>query len=135
MSNRKKTDEKQDKVIEQFQKNQKATTSGLEDLAMLQQLPETPTQSSKLPVDYSPTMMEKTPQLQSNLDGGFTSNELQTFMEYKLYSPSDVFKAVKDKKLDWDHYNGQITKLLKQIGREKGGLSKGVKAREKNAEK
>ena len=28
----KKTDEKQDKVIEQFQKNQKATTSGLEDL-------------------------------------------------------------------------------------------------------
>ena len=80
-------------------------------------------------------MMEKTPQLQSDLDGGFTSNELQTFMEYKLYSPSDVFKAVKDKKLDWDHYNGQITKLLKQIGREKGGLSKGVKAREKNAEK
>ena len=36
----KKTDEKQDKVIEQLQKNQKAITSGLEDLAMLQQLPE-----------------------------------------------------------------------------------------------
>ena len=99
MSNRKKTDEKQDKVIEQLQKNQKAITSGLEDLAMVQQLPETPTQSSKLPVDYSPTMMEKTPQLQSNLDGGFTSDELQTFMEYKLYSPSDVLMAVKDKKL------------------------------------
>ena len=54
----KKTDEKQDKVIEQLQKNQKAITSGLEDLAMLQQLPEQ-AQTSKLPVDYKPAMMAK----------------------------------------------------------------------------
>ena len=131
----KKTDEKQDKVIEQLQKNQKAITSGLEDLAMLQQLPETPTQSSKLPVDYSPAMMEKSPKLQSNLDGGFTSDELQTLMAHNLYTPSNVLMGVKDKTLDWDNYNWQITQLLKEIGREKGGLSKGVKAREKNAEK
>ena len=51
--------EKQDKVIEQLQKNQKAITSGLEDLPMLQQLPETSSQTSKLPVDYKPAMMEK----------------------------------------------------------------------------
>ena len=130
----KKTDEKQDKVIEQLQKNQRALTSGIEDLALLQQLPETPTQSSKLPVDYSPAMMETTKH-QSNLDVGFTPDELQTLMAYKLYTPSDVFKAVKDKKLDWDDYDDKIGKLLKEIGREKGGLSKGVKAREKNAEK
>ena len=131
----KKTDEKQDKVIEQLQKNQKALTSGLEDLAMLQQLPETSTQTSKLPVDYKPAMMEKSPKLQSNLDGGFSSDEMQTLMAYNLYAPSDVFKAVKDQKLDWDNYSKQITQLLKQIGREKGGLSKGPKAKEKNVEK
>ena len=109
-------------------------TSGFEDLALLQQLPETPTQSSKLPVDYSPAMMETTKH-QSNLDVWFTPDELQTLMAYKLYTPSEVFKAVKDKKLDWDDYDDKIGKLLKEIGREKGGLSKGVKAREKNAEK
>ena len=66
-------------MIEQLQKNQKAITSGLEDLAMLQQLPETSTQTSKLPTDYKPAMMES-PKLQSNLDGGFTPDEMQTLM-------------------------------------------------------
>ena len=110
-------------------------TSGLEDLAMLQQLPETSTQTSKLPVDYKPAMMEKSPKLQSNLDSGFSADEMQTLMKYNLFAPSDVLKAVKDQKLDWVDYNWQITQLLKEIGREKGGLSKGSKAKEKNAEK
>ena len=131
----KKTDEKQDKVIEQLQKNKKAITSRLEDLAMLQQLPETSTQTSKLPVDYKPAMMEKSPIFRSNLDSGFSSDELKTLMEYNLFAPTDVLMAVKDQKLDWDNYSKQITQLLKEIGREKGGLSKGPKAKEKNAEK
>ena len=121
-------------MIEQLQKNQKAITSGFEDLAMLQQLPEQ-AQTSKLPVDYKPAMMEKSPKLQSNLDGGFTPDEMQTLMAYNLYAPSDVLMGVKDKKLDWDNYSRQITQLLKEIGREKGSLSKGAKAREKNVEK
>ena len=33
-------DEKQDKMLEQLQKNQKALTSGLEDLLIFQQLPD-----------------------------------------------------------------------------------------------
>ena len=35
LEQQKKTDEKQDKIIEQLQNNQKAITSGLEDLAIL----------------------------------------------------------------------------------------------------
>ena len=130
----KKTDEKQDKVIAQLEKNQNALTSGLEDLAMLQQLPETSTQTSKLPVDYKPAMMEKSPKLQSNLDGGFSSDEMQTLAAYNLIAPSDVFKAVKDKQLDWGDYSKQISKIIQKIGREKGSLSKGH-AKEKNVEK
>ena len=38
-------DEKQDKLIEQLEKNQKALTSGLEDIAMLTYQPETQPQS------------------------------------------------------------------------------------------
>ena len=132
----KKTDEKQDKVIEQLQKNQKAITSGLEDLAMLQQLPETSTQTSKLPVDYKPAMMEKSPIFRSNLDSGFSSDEMKTLMAYNLLSaPSDVLMAVKDKQLDWDDYSKQITQLLKEIGREKGGLSKGPRQRRRMLKK
>ena len=132
----KKTDEKQDKVIEQLQKNQRAITSGFEDLVMLQQLPEQAQaeQTSKLPIDYKPAMMEKTPKLQSNLDDGFTPDEMQTLMTYNLYAPSDVLMAVKDKKLDWDDYDDKIGKLLKQIGGEKGRLSKNNKMKAKNAE-
>ena len=79
--------------------------------------------------------MMESPKLQSNLDGGFSSDKMQTLMAYNLYTPSDVFKAVKDQKLDWVDYSKQITQLLKEIGRGKGGLSKGPKAKEKNAEK
>ena len=121
-------------MIAQLEKTQKALTSGLEDLAMLQQLPETSTQTSKLPVDYKPAMMKKSAKLQSNLDGGFSSDEMQTLAKYNLIAPSDVFKAVKDKQLDWGDYNKKISKILKEIGSEKGGLSK-PKMKEKNVEK
>ena len=80
-------------------------------------------------------MMEKSPKLQSNLDIGFSSEEMQTLMAYKLYAPSDVLKAVNDQQLDWGDYSKRINKLLQKIGREKGGFSKGSKAKEKNSEK
>ena len=93
-------DKKQDKLLDQLQKNKKAITSGLEDIAMLQQLPEAAqAETSKLPIDYKPAMMEKTPKLQSNMDDGFTADEIQTLMTYNLYAPSDVLLAVKDKNL------------------------------------
>ena len=44
-------DEKQDKLLEQLQKNQKALTSGLEDILMFQKLPdEQPKETTKLPI-------------------------------------------------------------------------------------
>ena len=69
-------DEKQDKLLEQLQKNQKALTTGLEDLALMQQLPnEQPSKEpTKLPLDYKPEMMK--PQYKSDLDKGFTSEEI-----------------------------------------------------------
>ena len=46
-----------------MQKNQRAITSGFEDLVMLQQLPgqAQAEQTSQLPLDYKPAMMEKHP--------------------------------------------------------------------------
>ena len=57
-------------MIEQLQKNQKAITSGLEDLALLNQLLETSSQSTTLPIGNRPEMMN------SNFDKGFGKNEM-----------------------------------------------------------
>ena len=77
-----KIDEKQDKMLEQLKKNQRAITSGLEDLTMLQQLPDVQPQTTKLPIDYKPAMME--PQLKSDMDSGFDVDEIKKLTEYNL---------------------------------------------------
>ena len=70
-----KIDEKQDKMLEQLKKNQLAITSGLEDLTILQQLPDVPQpQTTKLPIDYKPAMME--PKFKSDINTGFSVDEV-----------------------------------------------------------
>ena len=86
-----KIDEKQDKMLDQLQKNQQALTTGLQDLAIVQQLSDMqPQETTSLPVDYKPDM------LKSNIDKGFSADELHKLVEYELYPPSDVLKATVD---------------------------------------
>ena len=128
-----KIDEKQDKMLEQLQKNQKALTSGLEDLAMLQQLPDVPqSQTTKLPIDYKPTMMKS--KFKSDMDSGFSIDEVEKLIEYKLSPPSDVLKASIDGSLDIDKYDNNLGKQLNKLGAKKGNLSKG-KGKTKNKDK
>ena len=118
-----KIDEKQDKMLEQLQKNQKALTSGLEDLLILQQLPDEQPQTTKLAIDYKPAMME--PKIKSDIDTGFDKDEIQKLMKYGLYTPSDVLKASIDGSLDIDEYDNNLGKQLNKLGAKKGNLSKG----------
>ena len=108
-----KIDEKQDKMLEQLQKNQKALTSRLEDLLVLQQLPDVQ------------------PKFKSNIDTGFDKDEIQKLMKYGLSHPSDVLKASIDGSLDIDEYDYNIGKQLNKLGAKKGNLSKG-KGKTKN---
>ena len=118
-----KIDEKQDKMLEQLQKNQKALTSGLEDLLILQQLPDEQPQTTKLPIDYKPAMTE--PKIKSDIDTGFDKDEIQKLIKYGLYTPSDVLKASIDGSLDIDEYDNNLGKQLNKLGAKKGNLSKG----------
>ena len=125
-----KIDEKQDKMLEQLQKNQKALTSGLEDLLMLQQLPDVqPQETDPIPIDYKPAMME--PEFKSNIDTGFDKDEIQKLIKYGLSPPSDVLKASIDGSLDIDNYDNNLGKQLNKLGAKKGNLSKG-KGKTKN---
>ena len=129
-----KIDEKQDKMLEQLQKNQKALTSGLEDLLMFQQLPdEQPQEVTKLPIGYEPTMMK--PEFKSDVDKGFDKDEIQKLTKYELYPPSDVLKASIDGTLDIDEYDKNLGELIKEIGRQKAHLSTTKKNRPKNKDR
>ena len=121
-------DDKQDKLIEQLQKNQQALTSGLEDIAMMTYLPDKqPKESAKMPIGYKPAM------LKSNFDKGFSIDEIEKVTKYNLYITSDIFKASMEKNLDLDDYDSGVGKLLKTLGQQKGTLSKGKsKAQNKN---
>ena len=104
-------DKKQDELIEQLQKNQKAITSGLDDLILYQKLPETSAQDTKLPIDYKPAMMPESPpksppKYKSDLDKGFDPAEIVTLTKYELYPPSDLLYDVKNEELDFDVYKG-----------------------------
>ena len=100
-------DEKQDKMLEQLQKNQKALTSGLEDLLMFQQLPdEQPQEAYKLPLDYEPEMLK--PKFKSDFDKDFDVDEIQKLTKYGLYAPSDVLKDSINGTLDIDEYDQNL---------------------------
>ena len=119
-----KIDEKQDKMLEQLKRNQLAITSGLEDLTILQQLPDEQPQTTKLPIDYKPAMME--PKFKSDINTGFDKDELQKLlMKYGFHPPSDVLKALINGSLDIDEYDKNLGKKLNTLGAQKGTLSRG----------
>ena len=122
-------DEKQDKLNEQLEKNQKALTSGLEDIAMLTYQPETKPQpqspEAKLPIGYKPLMMS--PDVESNLDAGFDIDEIQKLMQYDLAPPSSVLQASMQGDIDIKDYDANIGKMLKKLGIKKGPFIQGAR--------
>ena len=121
-------DAKQDKLIKQLQENQKAITSGLENIGMLaiqpeQPQPQRPQQAPKLPIGYKPAKMMSN--YESNLDKGFDDDKIETMMKYKLIPPSSVFQRVKDGSVNFKDYDENVGKVIQELGRKKGTLSKG----------
>ena len=96
-----------------MEKNQKALTSGLEDIAMLTYQPETQSPEAKLPIGYKPLMMS--PDVESNLDAGFDIDEIQKLMQYDLAPPSSVLQASMQGDIDIKDYDAYIGKMLKNL--------------------
>ena len=140
---KKKTDEKQDEIIEQLKKNQKAITSGLEDIALMNastELPELKT-ATKLPIDYNPKMMddiddkpEKKSIYKSDMDKGFTTDEMKKLIGYNLSPPSQILKLHHEGSIDVNDFNQSIGEKLKYLGRQKGSMSRTKKLRDINKE-
>ena len=121
-------------MIDQLQKNQRAITTGLEDIALLQQLPEqAQDKTSTLPIDYKPAMME--PKSFVDLDAGFTTNATTILTKYQLPSPSTLFDMSKDNDKVIDDTLKQAGTLGQMLGQQKGTLSKNNKMKTKNKDK
>ena len=116
-------DEKQDKLIEQLEKNQKALTSGLEDIAMLTYQPETQSPEAKLPIGYKPLMMS--PDVESNLDVGFDIDEIQKLMQYDLAPPSSVLQASMQGDIDINDYDALYWQNVEKTWNKEGSIIQG----------
>ena len=112
----KKTDAKQDKVIEQLQKNQLALTSGLEDIMALdrelpQLEPEDLGEPRELPAPNEQVLM-------ANMDKKFNEEEKATLNKNKLMAPSELLKLNVDQLKE---YKKKVEKISKKYGQKKIG--------------
>ena len=134
-------DQKQDELIEQLQKKQKAIASGLEDIAMMNALPAAlpaPIETTKLPIDYKPKMIDELEQEEEedeeedeeeqeeeqekdnkpskkvvfNINKGITEEYRKTLERGKYPLPSDIMNEGED-------VEGLIKKVTSQINRAK----------------
>ena len=103
----KKTDEKQDKVIEQLQKNQLALTSGIQDIMTLnKELPQPEPEDA-------PRELPAPEQLMANMDKKFNEEEKATLNKNKLMAPSELLKL---NVFDLKDYAKKVEQLSKDYG-------------------
>ena len=115
----KKTDEKQDKVIEQLQKNQLALTSGIQDIMTLnRELPQLEPEDFGGPREL-PAPDEKV--LMANMDKKFNEEEKATLNKNKLMAPSELLKLNVDQLKE---YKKKVEQLSKDYGQKKIGPKK-----------
>ena len=115
----KKTDEKQDKVIEQLQKNQKAFISGVQDIMTLnRELPQIPPEelegAKELPAP-------KTEIIMADIDKKFGEKDRNILESYQLMLPSLLLK------LNTEELNASgenVKEISKAIGSELSGLKR-----------
>ena len=126
-------DKKQDELIEQLQRNQKAITSGLEDILLPHyQLIMNRKKKKKM---KRRRRRRRTHIYKSDLDKGFDGDEILLLTNYKKPSPSDLLKSIEKGDVDFNEFDRTLGKTLQDLGRKKGSLSGTAKAKEKNKEK
>ena len=131
---------KQDEIITNIQENQKALTKGLYDLIE-------PYQREIIFRDELPKMIEdkgsddeadkvepSTSKMKSDLDIGFSSEEIKKLTNRNLPPPSIILKSHLDNTINLNEFIKELGEKTKELGRKKGYLSK-KSSKTKNKEK
>ena len=130
---------KQDEIITNIQENQKALTKGLYDIIE-------PYQREIIFRDELPKMIEdkgsddeadkvepSTSKMKSDLDIGFSNEEIKKLMNRNLPPPSIILKSHLDNTINLNEFIKELGEKTKELGRKKGTLSK--KSSKKNNKK
>ena len=123
---------KQDEIITNIQENQNVLTKGLSDLIE-------PYQREIIFRDELPKSIEdgevepSTSKIKSDLDLGFSSEEMIKLMNRNLPPPSIILKSHLDNTINLNQFLKEIGEMTKELGRKKGQLSK-TKSKTKNKE-
>ena len=113
----KKTDAKQDKIIDQLQKNQFALTSGIQDIMTLnRELPQLEPEDFGGPKEL-PAPDEKV--LIADINKKFNEEDLAYFEKNSIIPPNDLLKLNSEQLED---YEKEIKKINKKITTELAGL-------------
>ena len=127
---------RQNEIITNIQENQIALKKGLSDLLE-------PYQREIIFRDELPKMIEDKgsdeddkpeKQLKSDLDLGFSPNEIEKLMKRNLPPPSSILKSYVAKTINLDDFLEEVGEQTKELGRKKGQLSTTKKAKLKNQE-
>ena len=121
---------KQDEIITNIQENQKALTKGLYDIIE-------PYQREIILRDELPKMIEdkgsddeadkvepSTSKMKSDLDIGFSNEEIMKLTKRNLPPPSIILKSHLDNSIDLNEFIKELGEKTKELGRKKGTLSK-----------
>ena len=121
---------KQDEIITNIQENQKALTKGLYDIIE-------PYQREIIFRDELPKMIEdkgsddeadkvepSTSKMKSDLDIGFSNEEIKKLMNRNLPPPSIILKSHLDNTINLNEFIKELGEKTKELGRKKGTLSK-----------
>ena len=115
----KKPDAKQDKVIEQLQKNQKAITSGIQDIMTLNtELPQITPEEFVEPKEL-PAPEEKL--IIADINKKFGGKDFENIGKFGLTLPTDLLKLDSGELTDYDR---KVKDISKKIGSELSGLKR-----------
>ena len=132
---------KQDEIITNIQENQKALTKGLYDIIE-------PYQREIIFRDELPKMIEdkgsddeadkfepSTSKMKSDLDIGFSSEEIKKLTDINLPPPSIILKSYLDNTLNLNLFMKEIGEKIKDLGRKKGTLNSKKSLKQNQKEK
>ena len=132
---------KQDEIITNIQENQKALTKGLYDIIE-------PYQREIIFRDELPKMIEdkgsddeadkvepSTSKMKSDLDIGFSSEEIKKLTNINLPPPSIILKSYLDNTLNLNLFMKEIGEKIKDLGRKKGTLNSKKSLKQNQKEK
>ena len=131
-------------MLEKLQKNQESLTEGLQNVLMIQHMPEMIQEQQPLAIGYDifdsgeeldSEKKKKKPIIKTDMNIGFDKDDLATLATYQLQSPTEVLHYSIDGSIDVDDLTKEVNEKIKQLGRSKAWLITRKQSRVKNKNK